>query len=161
MECVMCKEQIPDSSTVCPHCEAQVTQTETGTSSAGLGAVIDGLNVSARKKELFHLILKHDLLEHYGIVSLGKAKAAGLPFKDRFAMCTSILAFIFSCLYYFATGMWRKGLILLAFSLIVGVLSEVFERNFTIAALVPSFMAMMMAFGDQYRTKVLKQTFWF
>ena len=161
MECAICKGQMPDKATVCPHCEASVVKAEAGTSPAGLSAVIDGLPVSARKKELFHLVLKYDLLERNGVISAGKAKKAGLPFKDRFALCTSILAFIFSCLYYFVTGMWRKGLILLGFSLIVVAASEILERDFTFAALIPSFMAMFMAFGDQYRTKVLKETFWF
>ena len=161
MQCVMCKETMPDNATVCPHCQAAVVKTGAGTSSDDIAAVIDSLDVSPRKKELFHMIHTYDLLEGGGFISVSKAKKAGISFTDRFAMATSILAFIFTFIYYFVTGMWRKGITILGVYAVVIVVMVVFnkEESYFLNAL-PSLLCMMMAFGDQYRTKVLKQTFW-
>lgn len=161
MQCVMCKEQIPDNASVCPHCDAKVIKTEFGVSSDDISAVIDSLNVSPRKKELFHLIHRYDLLQKGGFIDVGKAKKAGITFKDRFGMATSILAFLFTFIYYFVTGMWRKGLVILGLTLVVIAIIEALnlEKAYFLTSL-PSLFSMMMAFGDQYRTKVLKEEFW-
>jgi hypothetical protein len=76
-------------------------------------------------------------------------------------MCTSIWGFLFTFFYYFVTGMWRKGLVILGMFLVILGISVGLDYNSRLLAFLPSFVAMAMAFGDQYRTKVLKETFWF
>lgn len=137
------------------------TKTMMGDSSPALDAVIDALDVSPRKKELFHLINKYDLMEFKGMINISKAKKVGISFKDRFAMCPSLLAFFFSFLYYFVTGMWRKGLFILGITVAIAAVFVFFDFDSLFLGLLPQCLAALTAFGDQYRTKVLKETFWF
>lgn len=159
----MCKEPIPDSASVCPHCESPVVAASTGTSAPGLEAIIDSLNISDQKKQVFHMINTHHLLEKKGgltMIDIKKAKDAGISFKDRLAML-SIWGFLFSFIYYFVVGMWKKGLSILGLTLVIVVIEVVLDRNLIILNAIPSALSMMMAIGDQYRTKVLKEDFWF
>lgn len=163
MECVMCREPIPDNVSVCPHCESPVAAASTGTSAPGLEAIIDSLNISDQKKQVFHMINTHHLLEKKGgltMIDIKKAKDAGISFKDRLAML-SVWGFLLSFIYYFVVGMWKKGLSILGLTLVIVVIEVVLDRNLIILNAIPSALSMMMAIGDQYRTKVLKEDFWF
>ena len=62
----------------------------------------------------------------------------------------NVWGFLFGSLYYLAKGMWGKGLILLAASIIIGLV-------FAPAAVVIWVMCAMWANGDYYRLKVLRR----
>jgi hypothetical protein len=63
--------------------------------------------------------------EKYGLPgSSSQAQAAfkALSFGQKIRVSLNPLAFFFSPVYYFVKGMWRKGLVLLAEAIVIGVL---------------------------------------
>lgn len=164
MQCPMCKEEISNDATVCPACETPLQKTSENLSSDDLLMIIDGLKVSEQRKETFRLIHKYNLLSSHGWLKLWEARKMGISFKERWHMY-SLLAFFFTWIYYCVCGMWKKGLSFLALSILFLVINaQLFGESETAGyswMVVINLAAAMMAIGDQYRSKVLKEDFWF
>ncbi|HET6735704.1 DUF2628 domain-containing protein [Mycobacterium sp.] len=57
-----------------------------------------------------------------GSSSQSQAAFKALSFGKKLRLTTNLLAFFFGPVYYFVKGMWRKGLVLLAEAIAIGVL---------------------------------------
>jgi Protein of unknown function (DUF2628) len=93
----------------------------------------------------FDFYLAHGLP---GSTPQSKAAFKALPFVTRMRLTGNPAAFLFGPFYFFAKGMWRKGLVLLAMALVLGAaigtlnLPEMAERA---AAMVVPALAMTTA----------------
>ena len=92
-----------------------------------------------------------------------KAAYKALPFWTKF----SVWGLLFGALFYFFKGMWKKALALIAMSIGLTILSEIFGEGSTgrdIFALASLIMPIVAAFAqaniDYYRKIVLGEDFW-
>ena len=135
------------------------------------------LPVKDKIKRAFTLYELYGVTQPYGLVSSLPNDIAGrvnaLGFKQRYAFLTLLRPNIWWCLffgplYYFAAGMWRKGLILLCW---VFFLTYLIDALFTFFAgtKLPSmgpiavglgYAVSMVAPYDLYRRKIKKEKFW-
>jgi hypothetical protein len=114
--CRECGKQIHNSATTCSHCGA--AQASVSTAAAASRSFPQG------KTELWEN--RFALIEKAGGPKLPNLRK--LPFGEIWAIKFNLWAFIFQPFYYAAMGMWKKGLSLLALSvLIVGVAAVVVE----------------------------------
>lgn len=87
-----------------------------------------------------------------------------LSFWDKQRLNVNIWAFLFSFLYFFVKGMWRKGLVLAAMAVAVGVLVEFVLHLSESSAVGASFavpaLAMTTANYAYYLHRVQRSTSW-
>jgi Protein of unknown function (DUF2628) len=87
--------------------------------------------------------------ESYGLPAWStqpQAAYKALPFGKKRRLASNLLAFFFGPIYYFVKGMWRKGLVLLAAAIGIGVLFALNDpSNIWWRALVFGFAALMMS----------------
>ena len=164
MLCPFCKEEIVDGALKCKHCASMLAspveqlETKTGPQETGTGAsagyaTIDALDMSEALKNKMCFV--HDNIKgtkfgmpDYGLV--GKAVWSSF----------SLWAFFFSCFYYFAKGLWGKGLVLLGVNIGLSIICDLLGLPGAIVVIVTAVVAMQSAYYDIYRRKVLKQSFW-
>ena len=80
-----------------------------------------------------------------GSSSQAQAAYKALPFGQKIRITVNFLAFFFGPIYYFVKGMWRKGLVLLAEAVGIGVLVAFNgPDNILSRALIFLFAASMM-----------------
>ncbi len=131
-------------------------------SDESIHAKIDNLDLSNKMKTKMHLV--HDNFKGIKI---------GLPEYDTkeksIISFLSIWAFLFNIIYYIVKGLWRKAIMLIAISFVLGclfVLVETFlgidipESVYKVISIIPACIAMQSAYYDIYRKKVLGQKFW-
>jgi hypothetical protein len=137
------------------------------------------LSVRDKVKRAFTLFERYAVTQPGGLFpTLPKASALvlkGLEFKKRWALNGILLthiwwAFFFGPLYYFAVGMWRKGLVLicamLVLSIVIDVLFVVTTGQEMSDSLIKgvgfgfAYAVSSIATYDLYRLKVKKETFW-
>ena len=137
------------------------------------------LSVKDRIKRAFTLFERCGAIQPFGLIpSLPKDimnKVNTLGFKQKYALNKILLVNIWWCiffgpLYYFAVGMWRKGLILLCGVFFLAYMINVLFMVITDTGL-PRHMNTPISFGfgyvismaatyDLYRQKVKKEVFW-
>lgn len=142
-----------------------ITQTATSDSDEIL-ARIDSLDMTPALKDKMRLV--HDHV---------KGTTLGMPKYDlkgtKVWPTLNIFAFLFSAAYYIVKGMWKKAilLVIIIFSLdfiggfILGftyttsgvILPGILEKTGTV---IGPAIAMQSAYYDIYRSRVLKQDFW-
>ncbi|MBE1237019.1 DUF2628 domain-containing protein [Phaeovibrio sulfidiphilus] len=72
----------------------------------------------------------------------------------------NIWALLFGCLYYLFKGMWKKGLVFLPISLIIGNVSYFLGLPMFSAAFVAAVPCAVFANGDYYRFRRFGETMW-
>ncbi|MDR0476596.1 MAG: DUF2628 domain-containing protein [Desulfobulbaceae bacterium] len=137
------------------------------------------LSVTNRIKRAFALYEQCGITQLWGIFPDYpkdiRASLKSLGYKNRSAFSWMSIVPIWWCyffgpLYYFAAGMWRKGLVLFPlecllvfaidklFTLITG--TEIPQSWNVSIALGLGYMVGVMATYDLYRLKIKKETFW-
>lgn len=126
-----------------------------------LNAKIDNLDMTEGMKAKMRLVHEH-------FVSMGLWPKYDVKGTKVWPL-VSLWAFFFSAFYYLVKGIWRKALSLFLVGLIINILIVVIAEMFRIN-LPPAFsslgsvfiagISMQSAYYDIYRSKVLKQKFW-
>ncbi|SHN69337.1 DUF2628 domain-containing protein [Desulfovibrio litoralis] len=130
---------------------------------------IANLDVSLRLKNAFMLIEKYKMHSPSGIMMSPQDKNNAPPASDNRKM-VSWLTFFFTPFYYIFTGMWRKGLVILAGTvLFMFALEMIFLTLFNREIPDPFYSPFTItnaviwaktAFYDRYRQVVKKEVFW-
>lgn len=163
MICPYCKEEIVDGALKCKHCNSILTEPPKQPQTAE-----QSQSQQARIKSVDELSLPPDIKQKLQFVQDNyKRTVFGLPdygLKGKALWQTfNIWAFLFNCIYYFAKGMWRKGLLLLGMSVAITVISNALNLppalSFGISMLIP-IIAMQSAYYDLYRKHVRSEIFW-
>lgn len=59
-----------------------------------------------------------------------------LPFGQRFKIRMNLFALFFGWIYFFVLGLWRKGLVLVALTLVMGIIASLLPDGALFTALV-------------------------
>ncbi|UKA12891.1 DUF2628 domain-containing protein [Photobacterium damselae] len=128
---------------------------------------IDELNVSNRWKEKFKLIQEIGGDNTSSSIALQKSEEfKALPLNKRLAVNYNFFAFIFTALWYFAKGMWARGVVIFSLSFllncILGAVSAHFNYTFpgVVYWVVPAVLSATHANVDYYRFKVHGERIW-
>lgn len=121
----------------------------------------DNLDMTEGMKAKMHLVNQH-------VVSMGLWPKYNIKGGKVWPL-VSLWAFFFNFFYYLVKGIWRKALSLLLIGFVINILMivivEVFRVNLppaliNLGTLVIAAISMQSAYYDIYRSKVLKQKFW-
>ena len=141
VHCRGCGVQIHETAPMCPKCGAPnaVTQTFASNTPSRLNQTNSNeqaKNLSKKWQQIFALI--------------DKAGGAELPQKrsltrvERNRIHANIWASLFTWLYYFVNGMWKKGIVLLIITFVgVGMAQALFEAIFGSSVRVQSKVSML------------------
>lgn len=130
-----------------------------------LNKVIDGLSISEGKKGLFKLIASTPLKGANGVPVFDSNDKRLKPFRTSLTEKDSIWngwAFLFGYLYWFAKGMWKKGILLAVIQTpTLLILVAIIGTKVQIPVVLGFMMiSAAMANYDLYRKLVLKEDFW-
>jgi len=174
IKCNLCGQKVSSRAKLCPKCKcptppqksaAKATNQETP---ANLVDIINSLEIAIELKELFKLMATSGL----------KRKVLGVPFfvsdDPRLKLwnfigakksIVSLLAFFLGPVFYFAKGMWRKGVTVLVFFLLMAIGFSFLPGTLSVIAVLCSafflmLLSALMAKYDYYRKVILSQRFW-
>ena len=174
IKCNLCGQKVSSRAKFCPKCKCPTPPRKSAAKDisqktpANLIDIIDSLEIAPEFKELFKLMATSGL----------KRKILGVPFFasddprlklwnfiDAKKSIVSLLAFFLGPIFYFAKGMWRKGvtsfvlllLMTIGFSFLPGALSAI---TVLCSAFFIMFISALMAKYDYYRKVILSQRFW-
>jgi len=133
---------------------------------SGTTARIDGLDVSPAWKAYFTAIRKYGGLDLPVFKALPKENRKAAMKELKPPLASMALAFVFGFFYYLAKGMWKKGLVLLAFVLAGMLVLATLFTLFGVPQLVNGLrfaggaLFMVTAPRDFYSFKVLGDRGW-
>ncbi|WP_295998252.1 DUF2628 domain-containing protein [Rugamonas sp.] len=143
---------------------------------AGCGANVTAPDVKAQDPNAPRPIRRADLpptwIHNFALIEqaggTGLPRIGKLPFGDRLRVLLNVWAFIFGPFYYAVKGMWRKGLTLLAFAIVlIAILDMLFNLSAIgaskldlIANLVLPLSFAARANIDYYKQIVLRDNGW-
>lgn len=124
---------------------------------------INNLTVSNKLKEKIRLV--HENV-HGTKLGFPNYKTLQNTASNRMAIggkLFSVWAFLFGPLYYFAKGMWRKGVALIGITCLLMMAVAVMTDNevvFQLVSLFPGVICSQCAYPDLYRKLVKNEVFW-
>lgn len=160
--CQFCKEEIAEGSIKCKQCASRLVSVDTHPpppnsdieTKQDIHKLIDTLDMSDGLKAKMHFVHDHLVEIKYGFPGYdGKNGTPRAPFN--------IWAFLFSILYYFVKGLWRKAIVIILLQCVVSAITMAISPEIGYLSWVFSpVVAALCLDSDIYRQKVLKQYFW-
>lgn len=176
MQCPMCKEEIQDGAIKCKHCGSMISQSTPQQApdtpvnpinpvNPASQSKIDQMQVSHKWKELFKLFASGNIGK---VGSKDKLKFSsdhpnislrGKTVHDK--QFINWWAAIFSCFWYMAKGMWKKGIFLFVIATVANIIAAQIKGSMAVSGTIGIAVASAM-YGsyDYYRAKVLNESFW-
>jgi Protein of unknown function (DUF2628)/zinc-ribbon domain len=163
--CRSCGKEMSADAAFCPHCGASQTSASPAPNGGSQASVSSSTASTASVAVSDAWKLKFSLIEKAGGTKLPMAN--DLSFGERGKAIFNVLGFFFGPIYYFAKGMWKRGLTYLAMGIVLVVGIDWLMTYFGVSGSMRSLQNFVLpaiyatrANIDYYKKMVLNDNGW-